>query len=73
MFLISQPRGMEILIFAFAISIVLLPVYCIVNILRNPMEDSFKRLLYLLLIIFVPILDSLFYLLTKDYKIKAPL
>jgi heme/copper-type cytochrome/quinol oxidase subunit 4 len=70
MFLISQPKGFEIIILLFALTLVLLPVYCIVHLLRNPMEDSVKRLLYVLLIIFVPVLGSFFYLITRDYRTK---
>src|SRR5450432_2955823 len=70
MFLISQPKGFEIIIFLFALTLILLPVYCIVNLIRNPMEDPVKRLLYVLLIIFVPVLGSFFYLITRDYGTK---
>lgn len=68
-FLLSMPGGAEwILIFA-AIFILAFPIWAIIDIIRSDFKQPDNKLLWILLVIFLPLIGSiLYYYMGKQQK-----
>ena len=62
MFLISAPHGLGYLIFFLALIILFLPVWCILDILKTDFKGKNSKLVWGLIIIFLPLIGSFMYL-----------
>ena len=62
MFLISAPRGFEYLYFIFVLIILFLPIWCIVDILKENFKDRYSKLIWVIIILFFPLIGPIIYL-----------
>lgn len=60
-FLLSMPGGAEWLLLIFAIILIALPIWAIVDIIKSTFKQPDDKLLLMLLVIFVPLVGSLIY------------
>ena len=67
-FLISAPGVSELIMLAIALVVILMPVYCIYDIIKNRNWDNTKTLLWIIIVVFMPFLGSIIYLLSKKYN-----
>jgi hypothetical protein len=65
MFLISAPKGFEIIILLIAIGCFILPVAAILDIIRKDGVTN-DKIFWVLIIIFLPVIGSLAYFYNRD-------
>ena len=62
MFLLSGLGGSEMIILFLAIGVLLLPAFCLIDIIRSHFADSTNKIIWVLIVLFLPYLGSILYL-----------
>jgi hypothetical protein len=65
-FLISAPGFSELGMLLIGLIIIIMPIYCIIDIIRKPGWENTKRLMWVVIVVLMPFIGSIIYLFSRN-------